>query len=377
MIVEDTCGIGVEILQVFFSASACDTWEVLDKVTKGYIDDAYFTYTDVNEIKSENENKEKARRKSHNVIFHMFDDTSRGINNVYNVLQELWELKNDENENSEDTENRKLLTRLIEAMIDSKELFAKYREQLLGQIIAVLQDKVKVDFESALHWLYRDEAGSDDKAVDVRAELEQVNKEETDGQASGIPNKKKVEEQKNGSKDSFSFFLLFDLADRIFSEDMDGNIHYMKLKNKIVEEYIYDETIDGKIAAKRKKICLNGDNWNEKNIGGILTKLLQCGEFMQILYFIQFLGRDRIYRILDEGSKERDDVYEVAYALKKSVQAMNESQEEESKYLIQMYSRMKEVMLALLDLLPLNADIICGEELLGHANRGRNMGGAF
>lgn len=158
---------------------------------------------------------------------------------------------------------------------------------------------------------------------------------------------------------------------------MDGNIHYMKLKNKIVEEYIYDETIDGKIAAKRKKICLNGDNWNEKNIGGILTKLLQCGEFMQILYFIQFLGRDRIYRILDKGSKERDDVYEVAYALKKSVQAMNESQEEESKYLIQMYSRMKEVMLALLDLLPLNADIICGEELLGHANRGRNMGGAF
>lgn len=213
---EDTCGIGVEILQVFFSASACDTWEVLDKVTKGYIDDAYFTYTDVNEIKSENENKEKARRKSHNVIFHMFDDTSRGINNVYNVLQELWELKNDENENSEDTENRKLLIRLIEAMIDSKELFAKYREQLLGQIIAVLQDKVKVDFESALHWLYRDEAGSDDKAVDVRAELEQVNKEETDGQASGIPNKKKVEEQKNGSNDSFSFFYYLILQAEFF-----------------------------------------------------------------------------------------------------------------------------------------------------------------
>lgn len=324
--------------------------ELLMEVTAEYIDSSYFTYTDVTE------SRENERRRVNDVIFHMFDDTSRGINNVYNVLQELWDLGHEADRNS--------LMRLIEAMIDSKQLYAQCREQFLGQIIVVVQDNVKVDFESAFHWLYGEGGQESDKAAGGGQDSGNVSGGEEDRQATCMDDKENEKEQSFDSKQCFSIFLLIDFAGRIFSEELNSNAYYMMLKNKAVEEYIYDETIDGKIPAKRKKLSLDGHNWNEKNIGWILSKLLQNGEFILNLYLVKFLGRDRIYHIWDGGETGRDDVYEAAYALIKSVQAMEEDAEGRKDYLVRMYSQMKEVMLTLLDLLPLNADVIYGEKLL-------------
>lgn len=76
------------------------------------------------------------------LAFHMFDDTSRGLNNVYNVLQEIYDRQKNEKDIA-DEEKALLLWRLIEAMVDSKPLYAKYKSELLKHVIVLGQGRIK------------------------------------------------------------------------------------------------------------------------------------------------------------------------------------------------------------------------------------------
>ena len=92
------------------------------------------------------------------LAFHMFDDTSRGLNNVYNVLQEIYDLQisdlQKKEKNMTKAEKELLHWRLIETMIDSKPLYAKYKSDLLKHVIVLGQGRVKVDFANAYQLLY-------------------------------------------------------------------------------------------------------------------------------------------------------------------------------------------------------------------------------
>lgn len=305
--------------------------ELLMEVTKDQLDNLYFVY------------REDGERKCMSLAFHMFDDTARGLNNVYNVLQEIYDIQTKEKDMA-DEEKTLLFWRLIEAMVASKPLYASHKSELLTKIIVLGQKQVKIDFANAYQLLYR-EIG--EKEVVTR-----------------FP-----------SKECFAIFYLIDFAAYLFYQnqyDEEEVSKYHDLKRKILLEYISDEEIDGKIAAKRELLeCIVNMQVNEKtydkSVQEILIDFLRKCDFVLILHFIRYLGRTEIYDILESDSKWYDDktvAYKIAYAFFKSEQAANKSEETFQNNLAELWIDMKDTMLSLLNKLSLSPWIIYGRQLI-------------
>ena len=304
--------------------------ELLMEVTKDQLDDLYFVY------------REDGEQKCMRLAFHMFDDTARGLNNVYNVLQEIYDIQMKEKDMT-DEEKTLLFWRLIEAMVDSKPLYASHKSELLTKIIVLGQKQVKIDFANAYQLLYRE-----------------------------IGEKEVV--KRFPAKECFAIFYLIDFAAYLFYQnqyDEEEVSKYHDLKRKILLEYISDEEIDGKIAAKRELLeyivdkQVNDSTYN-KSVQRILIDFLKTCKFVLILHFIRYLGRTEIYDILESNQKAYDQktaAYKIAYAFFKSGQAVNKSEEKFQNSLTVFWIYMKDTMLTLLSKLSLNPWIIYGRQL--------------
>lgn len=294
--------------------------DLLIEVTQGRLPEAYFIYKE--------DGEEQAKYMS--LSFHMFDDTSRGLNNVYNVLQELCFLKSKEKDGGLGADEGVLLWRLIETIVDAKPLYAKLKKQLLEQVIVREKKQVKVDFYNAYQLLYGD--GKEENLV---------------------------------PKERFAIFLLVDFAAGLFSQDQrDG---FAELKYRIIQEYLSDEAIDDKIATQRELI-----EWTEKEtsktvLQSILISFLEDGDFIFILYLVKYLGREEIYNIFAKEAKyretDREPAYKVAYALQRAVWAMQGTETGIKEYLANLYIKMQDAMLKLLNMLSLNPWVIYGAKL--------------
>ena len=295
--------------------------ELLVEVSKGRLGKAYFVYT------------EDGVQKNLSPAFHMFDDTSRGLNNVYNVIQELCSLNIEESNKTED-KGILLLWRLIETVVDSKPMYARHKAQLFKNIVVLGQGRVQIHFENAYEWLYKKE-----KTV--------------------------------FSEERFAIFFLIDFAAGLFSRESQGSDVYLQLKTKVIQEYLSDETIDDKIAAERKLILLGAEREDKdkkpNSIQSVLFSLLEQGDFIFVLHLIRYLGREKIYDILTKDGKmlrsEREAAYQVAGALANAVWSMNETEESRRNYLANLYLRIQDTMLGLFHMLSLDPWIIYGRQL--------------
>lgn len=94
--------------------------ELLAQKLKGWVDPAFFCY-----VKTEEGAEEKTEKKNLPYTYHLFDNTSRGLNNVYNVLDEI----SDENKEQgmDDSKEKKLL---LDTIISSKPVYNKYRNDI-------------------------------------------------------------------------------------------------------------------------------------------------------------------------------------------------------------------------------------------------------
>lgn len=298
--------------------------ELLKAVTESRLDKAYFSYEKGNDLKYMS------------VTFHMFDDTSRGLNNVYNVLQEINNTKKSENGSA------LIFWRLIETIIDSKLIYAKYKEALQKNIIVLEGDRVRVNFDNAIHLL--------DKLT---------------------------------PKIRFILFLLIDFTSRLFCCEQSEASGYTELKEKIIWEYLADETIDDKIPVSRDKEEKKEEKKERKkedlfktDIQKILTGLLEKSDFLFALYLIKFLGREDINHILKPeksqipASSSREQAYKIGYALAQVVRAIRETEEERKKYLADLYIQLQNEMTALLSKLALNPKVIYGGRLMEDTNPG-------
>lgn len=180
--------------------------KLLVEVSEEKLKKSYFIY------------KEDGKKKCMGLAFHMFDDTSRGLNNVYNVLQEIHDMSGNET---------LLYWRLIETMVDSKPLYARYKSALLEKIIVLGQERVKIDLANAYEMLYGN----------------------TEVKDAG-------EKRMFSARERFILYMLMDFASRLFPQEQYDD-KYGVLKNKIIQEYLSDETIDDRIAPKRKLIAKN------------------------------------------------------------------------------------------------------------------------
>lgn len=319
--------------------------ELLCAVTGSRVDKAYFTY------------KKGVDSKYMGVTFQMFDDTSRGLNNVYNVLQELYNAKESEGDGAKGVKDPLMLWRLIETIEDSNILYAKHKETLRKKIIVLEGNQILVNFDNAFRILYGNE--EEEKEEKIEKEKKRIN---------GFD-----------AKERFTMFLLIDFAARLSCCGQSEDLGYEKLKNRIVREYLIDETIDDEIAVSRdwKKWQKEEESKADKvDIWSILAGLLKKGDFIFILYLIKFLGREDIYSILTSpqlsryGDSNRECAYKITYALAQTVWAMRETEEERKKYLADLYICLPNEMMALLSKLALNPKVIYGKSLMKDENPG-------
>lgn len=327
--------------------------ELLVEVTKEKLGEMYFIY------------KEDDKKENMKLAFHMFDDTSRGLNNVYNVLQEIYDRQKNEKDIA-DEEKALLLWRLIEAMVDSKPLYAKYKSELLKYVIVLGQGRIKVDFGNAYQLLYGEE------------KIEKDNKETGSSKTIFSPT------------DRFTLYFLIDFAWRLFSKensDNEDNSKYSDLKNRIIQEYLCSEEIDDKIPVEWELLeCLVEEREDKKKntINSILLSFLRECDFIFTLHLIRYLGRENIYSILKDEKRfsDKENAYKIAYALSRAVQTVNQSEDNIKEYLADLYIQMQNVMLDLLSRLSLDKWIIYGDQLvkdpyvedgMRHMKNGKNL----
>lgn len=135
--------------------------DLLSQALKGWVDPAFFGYVEIENDEERDDQiqdsdyKEKHRSKR-NVLpytYHLFDNTSRGLNNIYNVLGEIAANRND-NEKEKDYSTEKKL--LLDAIISSKSIYNNYRDEIQQNFfhIAAKQDSI-VYFDNARSVIYK------------------------------------------------------------------------------------------------------------------------------------------------------------------------------------------------------------------------------
>lgn len=368
--------------------------QLLTEATGERVGKGYFSY------------KENGETRFLGPVFHMFDETSRGLNNVYNVLQEICEEQEEERslggrdrqngtgslewaerqngtERLNGTEKRRGMDRqgsiglgkkelgywrLIEAIVDSKPLYAKYKDELLQKIIILGQEGVRVDFENAFNLLYSLQGVY---VMDFGDE----DADEKDGEPMRDVTRMMYTEEK------FAVFTLVDFASLLFVAEGRQTETYDNLKNKVIAEYLVNAAIDGKIVGKKGGDRISFPEYGQEDLKvsmhngkadvsqAVLRSLLLQGDFMFCLYFVKCLGRDEVCRILGRDSKEKysdqADVYKVAYALVLTIEAMLGTRGREFReYLADIYERQSEIMQVLMENISSDSMIVYGERLI-------------
>lgn len=286
----------------------------------------YFSYQDGEE------------RKYLPYTFCMFDETSRGLNNVYNVLSGLTDAGcTDET----DQEKRELPEKiLLETMIASKILYARYREQLLKQIIVFKEKEVTIHFDNAYNFIYKP-----------------------------IADKERVFQY--SAVERFEFFVFIDFAVRIFAPHSMSEESYLKLKNAIVSDFINHEEIEGRIPANSVRNIRLMDEDKDRSWEGsrkLLREFLHKGDFLLDLYLIMYLGRDRIGEIVNPNSNnlKREYMYSIANALAKTIFSMKADMALQKDYIAGLYLIFPEQINELINEISLDSSVIFGETVLGN-----------
>ncbi len=342
--------------------------ELLMEVTKDRLDDLYFVY------------KEDGGQKCMGLAFYMFDKTARGLNNVYNVLEEIYDIQQNEKDMT-DGQKTLLLWRLIETMVDSKLLYASYKSELLKKIIVLGREEVKIDFDNAYVFLYGNEwANKEERESKEERENKEGKQNKGEKRERGAEQVSVQTAGRFSPKERFAIFYLMDFAARLFHQDRE--IKYINLEMRVIQEYISDEGIDGKIALERPLLgCIVNRNKMDDSVWSILIDFLQKCNFVVALHLIRYLGRADIYAILEDAEETRDVntiaykktydaktvAYKIAYALLKAGQAVSRSEEAFQSRLAELWIDMQEAMLSLLNQLSLNPWIIYGRRVTANA----------
>lgn len=157
-------------------------------------------------------------------MYHIFDETSRGLNNVYNILAEIYNFKKEKN-----TDDKKLfilVKSLIESIVISNKLLNTHQNILFDNII-----NFGIDFENT--------------TINF-SNLEVFLITDSMGETSKVKGKKDYKL----NLDSVTFFTIFsfiDFSSKILKKDNSNNEVYNELKKKVLLELLISPNISGEI----------------------------------------------------------------------------------------------------------------------------------
>lgn len=276
----------------------------LTEALQGWVDPAFFQYIDTC--------YEKETAKALPYTYHLFDNTSRGLNNVYNVLNDIiGKRKQKKDEQYGFIVEKK---QLLDTIISSTQIYNQYRQQIQEKILFIGEGRNEVSFENALAVIYPE------------------TKEEKD-----YPIQKPVER--------FALFIFTDFAARILYESEYGkrtaeDSNYQKLKKNAMKDLLRYPEIAGKVRTieidpniwekeSSKTNNASNDNKNVYNnhlsLSDLSTGFLTKGDLLLNLAFYKGLSLDLVqmlYPVSNKAAHTAEQKQQVFLAFEKAVHSI-------------------------------------------------------
>lgn len=279
--------------------------DLLREALKGWVAPEFFDYA---ELKNESES-DGTKTVSVGVLpysYILFDSTSRGLNNIYNILNDIIERRAQEGEEGDYIKEKKLL---LDTIVSSREIYNRYREVIQKKLYTVGLDSAsnKVFFDNAYSAIYGGETHdlSSDKSAEKAKPRER--KKQTENYPVEL------------AADRFSLFLLVDFAARLLYEKgyekiATENENYVKLKIKAMEDFFFHPEIAEKMLEtacegwgktepdKLRKIAYEDLSWKTLNKCFLLK-----GDLALNLAYYRNLPLDRMLKLYEDGEKSRQE----------------------------------------------------------------------
>lgn len=197
--------------------------ELLVEKLAGWVDPAFFRYAKIGQDK-ESGSQTESQELNLPYTYHLFDNTSRGLNNVYNVLGEISTEKKDQGKDY--SKEKKLL---LDTIISSKPIYNKYRTDIQLNFFHIgTNADSRVFFDNAEAVIYK-KGGSESQM------------ENQEGYAIADP------------VERFSLFILVDFAARLlygvdnYEKKIKGDEVYKILKSKAMQDLFFHPAIAEKV----------------------------------------------------------------------------------------------------------------------------------
>lgn len=298
--------------------------DLLEEALEGWVAPAFFRYM------------EKETKMPLPYTYSLFDNTSRGLNNVYNVLSDIAgerkqyreaQAQKEKDGNPEEileqgkrAEQRKLEQKkmLLDTIVSSKEIYNKYREQIQRSMYTIGFDLAssRVYFDNARSIIYeKRRVDPDPEAANKKGRA----KKQEEGKADPY----EIEE----AADRFSLFLLVEFAARLLYEKEYGKItseneYYINLKNKAMEDFFFHPDIAEKVLdvgdlgwEEDSKFNPGNARFRELSLGRLNRCFLVKGDLTLNLAYYKNLPLEKaleLYRDNTPTQKEGADKKEIA-----------------------------------------------------------------
>ena len=232
----------------------------------------------------------------------LFRSTSRGLNNIYNVLSDIVEKRKEEKENPEKRDYTKEKKLLLDTLISSNVIYNKRREDIQKKMFTVGMDSEssKVFFDNAYAIIYKENPPASN-----HVSLNEKGK--------NMPAEQRLNYDIGNPEERFSLFLLVDFAARLLYEEEFAKItaeneYYTRLKMKAIEDFFFHPVVAEKVL---ETVC---EKWDDADFRSLMEikyedlslKLLnrcflQKGDLVLNLAYYKNLSLERILKLYEHN----------------------------------------------------------------------------
>lgn len=262
----------------------------LSEALRDWVDPAFFNYTEYISSEDNGNNNQGLP-----YTYHLFDNTSRGLNNIYNMLSQLAKRRKQEDLKGDYLKEKK---QLLDTIIASKSAYNRYRNEIQKDMINVglTKENSKVFFDNACAIIYKEKKNDDEKKNGY--------------------NEKSLTLKNYYIEDPverFSLFILIDFAARLLYENdytlrtIDDE-NYKRLKKNAVEDLFFHSVVAEKVIDVPRFNVFYSKNTSleEVNLYDVNINFLSKGDLVLNLAYYRNLNLNKIIKLFEtEGDKEK------------------------------------------------------------------------
>ncbi len=254
--------------------------KLLEGALTGWVDPAFFRYG------------ESGKDGAIPYTYHLFDNTSRGLNNVYNVLGEIAQSREMEQKSETKKEYLEEKKRLLDTIVASKQIYNQYRNEIQTRMITVgaTAESSKVYFDNAYGIIY---------------ETVKTQSKESKGEDIII--------ERFNPLERFALFVLVDFGARIlyeteYSAVVKGDESYQNMKKEALWDLFCYPVIAEKVMDMKGYGNLRKDGLKKgiKELANINNSFLTKGELVINLAYYKNLPVDRILPLYLQEKSQND-----------------------------------------------------------------------